>query len=750
VARKIVLTLRGEENVAALDRPRRPDFETSPRHQFEDVFLPAVGDALGQHRLLLMFDETNRLMEKVEAEQLPVDIFDYLRSLVQQVDHINFLFSLGRRIEATGGGSSQLFNLAVYRKISFLDRDYAEDLIIRPVAAYYTYRPEAIEYILKLTSGQAYYTQLLCHNLFSRWTETKPEQLGVEDVEAVLANVMEQGTPNFQFVWEDSTPVEQVILAALAHTAPRNRAGVMRRSLDKTLHRAELYPPEGDVTTGLQQLFERDILNDQEPYEFRIGLVQLWLSKFKRIDWIREELGEVVGQWKKLEEQRRAEAPTSVERARRWAAPVLAVLLVVLLGFVYTLFQSLQQVRQETSAALDAAEALRVTQAARLNATVAAASTQVASLQVADNPEIAAARATAQAAEAMAAIALAQITATAVQTQIEAQDNSAAVLTDNPPTATATPVPATPTNTATPVPPTSTPSPSPSFTPQPVLSRFLNGTIAYPAYNGTTYDLYFGDVADGTSRLYRSQASQPAFNGDGSQIAFLSWRGNSRGLITASSSGGNEYLISNFLEDKLPTWSPDGRTILFSSRRGGDRQPRLYSARPDQDFRSNQAEYLTFGEYPSWDRDSQTAFKGVGSTGPGLRLTSSGSFDSLAVVTSSQDDYAPALSPDGRHIAFMARSEGNWDIYVINADGSGRRRLTTDPARDGLPAWSPDGRAIAFVSNRSGDWAIWATDADGNDRQQLIEMAGSPDGIVLNEQANSGGWLEERLSWTAP
>ena len=756
VARKIVLALRSFDQVDQLDRPKRQDFEISPRHQFEDIFLPPVIEALGQHRLLLMFDETDRLSEKVSSGQLPHDVFDYIRSLVQQTDQLNFLFALGRRIEITGKGSSQLLNLAVYRKISFLDQDYAEDLIIRPVAEYYSYTRAAIDHILALTSGQPYYTQLLCHNLFTRWSQTKPEQLDVADVEAVLPDVLEQGTPNFQFVWEDSAPAEQTVMAALAEAAPKHRAGVMRRNLDRTLHQAQLYPPNSDVTGSLKQLFERDLLNDREPYEFRIGLVQMWLAKFKRLDWVYEELGEVAATWLQLEMQRRAEAPTRVEKARRWAAPVLAVMLLILAVVTVFLFNSIQQVRQQSSAALDAAQALRVTEAARFEATVAAASTQLAQLEQEGNLQEAELRATLQAEEARAALALAQITATAAQVEratMEAELRATEVaLVAN---LTPTPLPATdtPTPTATPTPsPTATltPAPTPSPTSAPALALPRRGMIAYPAFDGTTYHIYFGDVASGESRRYRAEASQPAFNADGSRIAFQSWAGGSRGLVTASSAGGNEYLVTNFLEDELPTWNPDGSSILFFSRRAGDRAARLYQAQADVEFRNNQTGQIGLdGEYPSWGRTGQIVFKGWGNTAPGLRLTSA-NFTNVTSLTSAEGDRSPALSPNGTQVAFMAQNEGNWDIYLINIDGSGLKRLTTDPARDGLPTWSPDGQAIAFVSERDGQWAIYGLTPAGSGEQKLLDMAGPADGIVFYDQANSNGWLEERISWANP
>jgi Tol biopolymer transport system component len=85
---------------------------------------------------------------------------------------------------------------------------------------------------------------------------------------------------------------------------------------------------------------------------------------------------------------------------------------------------------------------------------------------------------------------------------------------------------------------------------------------------------------------------------------------------------------------------------------------------------------------------------------------------------------------------------------VINVDGSGLTRLTTDTARDGLPTWSPNGQVIAFASNRDGGWSIRAINANGSFQQKLFDMVNSPDGIVFYDQANSSGWLEERISWT--
>ena len=109
---------------------------------------------------------------------------------------------------------------------------------------------------------------------------------------------------------------------------------------------------------------------------------------------------------------------------------------------------------------------------------------------------------------------------------------------------------------------------------------------------------------------------------------------------------------------------------------------------------------------------------------PATRLTVHNAFDSV-----------PTWSPDGRRIAFGSDRDGNWDIYVMNADGSGVARLTDNDAVDSSPAWSPDGRRIAFVSPRDGNLDIYVMNADGSGVTRLTHNdaydwypAWSPDG----------------------
>jgi tricorn protease-like protein len=76
-------------------------------------------------------------------------------------------------------------------------------------------------------------------------------------------------------------------------------------------------------------------------------------------------------------------------------------------------------------------------------------------------------------------------------------------------------------------------------------------------------------------------------------------------------------------------------------------------------------------------------------------------------------DYVPACSWDGTRIAFMSRRDGNNEIYIMNSNGTGGTRVTNDSADEWDPAWSPDGTRIAFVSNRAGNNEIYVMNSNG-------------------------------------
>jgi Tol biopolymer transport system component len=98
---------------------------------------------------------------------------------------------------------------------------------------------------------------------------------------------------------------------------------------------------------------------------------------------------------------------------------------------------------------------------------------------------------------------------------------------------------------------------------------------------------------------------------------------------------------------------------------------------------------------------------------------------------------SPDPSPDGERVVMYSQVRPEGDLYVINADGTGLRQLTSDQAVDRVPRWSPDGQWIATFSNRSGRLGVWKLRVDGSEQQLLTGdtvasvAAWSPDGARL-------------------
>jgi TolB protein len=121
-----------------------------------------------------------------------------------------------------------------------------------------------------------------------------------------------------------------------------------------------------------------------------------------------------------------------------------------------------------------------------------------------------------------------------------------------------------------------------------------------------------------------------------------------------------------------------------------------------------------------------------------ILLSQLGTYRYRAKVASTQ-------KPVGR-LAFASKRDGNWDIYLMDADGSNVRRLTNDAAHDRYPAWSPDGKQIAFYSERGGNAKIYVMNADGSNQHPLTtgstrdrEPAWSPDGKYIAYSSQRGG-----------
>lgn len=103
---------------------------------------------------------------------------------------------------------------------------------------------------------------------------------------------------------------------------------------------------------------------------------------------------------------------------------------------------------------------------------------------------------------------------------------------------------------------------------------------------------------------------------------------------------------------------------------------------------------------------------------------------------SSRRTLAPAISPDGRKVAFAVAENGNTDIWVMNLDGSDAVRLTRHRGIDTNPSWAPGGRSLLFTSDRTGTPQIYQMDADGLNRRLVTTENPYNDSAKWNPRYN--------------
>ncbi|HWP38330.1 MAG TPA: Ig-like domain-containing protein [Gemmatimonadales bacterium] len=115
-----------------------------------------------------------------------------------------------------------------------------------------------------------------------------------------------------------------------------------------------------------------------------------------------------------------------------------------------------------------------------------------------------------------------------------------------------------------------------------------------------------------------------------------------------------------------------------------------------------------------------------------------------------KNEFEGSYSPDGSRIAFVNDRDGNPELYIMNADGSGARRLTNSPDTEGSPSWTPDGQQLVYASNATGHFQLWIINVDGTGARRLTEEpssnfqpAVSPDGKLIafsTDRERPGGY----------
>ncbi len=651
-----------------LPEPAWEEYEGRPDH-FLGEFWPQIRERIGDRIAVLMLDDLDCLGG--EPGELLGSLDALLHRWRRQDHRITFVFAVGTaRLALLEREYPALFAGAHSVALGPLSSEDAIRLITLPVEGRVTYDQGVPRRLVELTSGQPYYLQLVCAEVFNRCAGEG--WVNQHDVDLVLEELSGREISQFRRLWDESSPREQAVLAVLA--ALRGARGVATANeVHGILARAGQRATPAQVVDALERLSAREIVErlGALSYRLRVALLRDWLAKHFDLQ--------------------------QAMRSARWEPP------------------GRRRVRETPSTA---SKPLRKPDPAEGEKAAGARSTK-------DTKEHQRGWGWLVAVGVVcAALILVASWSRWRPGQVEptAASQATAVVVSRPTERALTPGATSPKPTASPA-PTSTPSPT-----APVVTSRSLPAIAYlskPREEGLWTIYLMG--SDGSNRIPVTEASSdfvsaPSWSPRGDRLAFVSDRDGYADIWVVGRDGRVAVnLTRDKAKDNSPAWSPDGQWIAFSSVRDSPYWE-LYVMRAD----GSEVRRLTWWEdasdlWPSWSPDgSRLAFASKRDGNWEIYTVAVDGGDLTRLTDNPADDMHPAWSPDGQWISFDSLRDGYSDVFVVRAAGGDARNLTSLAwASDLGPTWSPDGSRIAFYSDRNGDWDVYAMAVDGSSLVRL-------------------------------
>ncbi len=280
------------------------DFVDDPCEAFR-TFLSEIEPYLQKRCVIIMLDEFEVLEEQVKKGTLEPDFLQFLRHLMQFHPYLNFLLSGRHTIEElTRDYWSVFFNMAHHYQLSKLDEHGATRLIVEPVEL--EYDALAVRKIRMLTGDQPYLIHLICDALVQHCNERQKTYVTINDVNIVLREAMSTGHIHFNWIWDQLSRPEQLLLTILADIGREEGRAVSLIEIEEGYRYHHIATKREDLLRTLKLLSKADVIEHVKDttneflehalvqgrlrYTIPVGLLRRWLLREKPIELLLKDM----------------------------------------------------------------------------------------------------------------------------------------------------------------------------------------------------------------------------------------------------------------------------------------------------------------------------------------------------------------------------------------------------------------------------------------------------------------------------
>ncbi len=277
--------------------------------------------------------------------------------------------------------------------------------------------------------------------------------------------------------------------------------------------------------------------------------------------------------------------------------------------------------------------------------------------------------------------------------------------------------------------------------------------IALSSDRSGNYDIWELTLANGQLRQLTNNPandSMPTWIGDGREIGFVSDRPSSPGIWAVDTNGRERLVQQTPAAPTAAAWSADGK-VLYNLV--ANNQSRLMFGTEvisaSEDVFPFRPQWISNSEF-LYTADGKIKRRTLGTAAPRtIEFTARVQFDRTSYAQKRRDfdstsaqavqgNLKPAISPDGKQIAFAALG----DLWMMTI-GSKPQRITNDAFVETDPVWSRDGKSLVFSSDRSGSMDIWIRDLQTGQDRRLTDLPGSEYGAALSPDGSRAAFLNE-------